>query len=76
MFKEHSKEIGNILRTLCEYENVEVVEVSIGKIMYICVWITPKESVSKIMGKSALIIFDKFSELRKVNVINKLIIQR
>jgi len=37
MFKEHSKEIGNILRTLCEYENVEVVEVSIGKIMYICV---------------------------------------
>lgn len=70
MFKERRKEIGTILRTLCEYKNVELVEASISiDHVHMYVRIPPKESVSGFMGylkgKSALMIFDKFPELRK-----------
>ncbi len=70
MFKEYRKEIGIILRTLCGYKNVELVKGSINiDHVHMYVKIPPKESVSGFMGflkgKSALMIFDKYPELRK-----------
>ena len=64
------KEIGIILRRLCEYKGIEIIE---GKAcvnhIHICLSIPPKYSVSSIVGylkgKSAIIIFEKFSHLRK-----------
>ncbi len=64
------KEIGTILRRLCEYKKVEVIEgnANINHI-HICAAIPPKYSVSTIVGymksKSAMIIFEKYSRLRK-----------
>ena len=60
----------NILRTLCGYKNVELVEGSISvDHVHMYVKIPPKESVSGFMGylkgKSALMIFDKFPDIRK-----------
>jgi putative transposase len=64
------KEIGTILRRLCEYKGIEIIE---GKAcidhLHICISIPPKYSVSSIVGylkgKSAITIFEKFSRLRK-----------
>ena len=64
------KEIGTILGRLCEYKGIEIIE---GKAcvdhLHICISIPPKYSVSSIVGylkgKSAIIIFEKFSRLRK-----------
>ena len=64
------KEIGTILRRLCEYKGIEIIE---GKAcvdhLHICLSIPPKYSVSSIVGylkgKSAILIFEKFSRLRK-----------
>lgn len=64
------KEIGTILRRLCEYKGIEIIE---GKAcvdhLHICLSIPPKYSVSSIVGylkgKSAIMIFEKFSRLRK-----------
>jgi putative transposase len=51
MFKECRKEIGNILRKLCEFKNVELVEGSISiDHVHMYVKIPPKESVSGFMG--------------------------
>jgi putative transposase len=64
------KELGTILRRLCEYKDVEVVEgtLSIDHI-HMCLAIPPKYSVSTIVGylkgKSAMIIFEKYSRLKK-----------
>jgi putative transposase len=70
MFKERRKDIGAIIRKLCEYKNVELVEGSISvDHVHMYVKIPPKESVSGFMGylkgKSALMIFDKYPEMRK-----------
>jgi len=62
-------DIGEILRQLCNYKGVEIIE---GHLMvdhvHILVRIPPKYSVSSFMGylkgKSALIIFDKHSNLK------------
>ena len=63
-------EVGTILRKLCEYKKVEVIE---GKAcvdhIHICVAIPPKYAVSTIVGylkgKSAMILFEKYSELKR-----------
>ena len=65
-----SKELGTILRRLCEYKKVEVVE---GKLcidhIHVCLAIPPKYAVSTIVGylkgKSAMIAFEKYSRLKR-----------
>ena len=62
--------IGEILRRLCKYKGVELVE---GKAcmdhIHMCLSIPPKYSVSSIVGylkgKSAMIVFEKYSRLKK-----------
>lgn len=64
------EEIGTILRKLCEYKGVKLLE---GKAcidhIHVCVAIPPKYSVSTIVGylkgKSAIIVFEKYSKLKK-----------
>ena len=63
-------EIGQIIRKLCEYKGIKIIE---GKAcvdhIHMCVSIPPKYSVASIVGyvkgKSAMIIFEKYSRLRK-----------
>lgn len=69
-FKEIRKEIGEILRTLCEYKNVELVKGSISADhVHMYVKIPPKLSVSEFMGylkgKSALMVFDRYPHMKK-----------
>lgn len=69
-FKEIRKEVGEILRTLCEYKNVELVKGSISADhVHMYVKIPPKLSVSEFMGylkgKSALMVFDRFPQMRE-----------
>ena len=68
-FTEVRKEIGEILRRLCEYKSVEWVKGSIRvDHAQIYVKIPPKLSVSEFMGylkgKSALMIFDRFPPMK------------
>lgn len=63
-------ELKSILRKLCEYKGVEVIE---GKMcldhIHMCLSIPPKYSVSSIIGylkgKSAMIVFEKYSDLKR-----------
>ena len=63
-------ETGTILRRLSEYKGVEMIE---GKAcidhIHVCLSIPPKFSVSTIVGylkgKSAMILFEKYSRLKK-----------
>ena len=63
-------EIGKILRRLCNYKGIEVLEgnACIDHI-HICLSIPPKYSVSTVVGylkgKSAMIVFENYSSLRK-----------
>ena len=64
------KELGIILRRLCEYKGVEVVEGTLcAEHIHMCLSIPPKYSVSTILGylkgKSAMIMFEKYSRLKK-----------
>ena len=64
------KELGTILRRLCEYKGVEVVEGTLCiDHIHMCISIPPKYSVSTILGylkgKSAMIMFEKYSRLKK-----------
>ena len=69
IYNQLRKDIGEILRTLCRYKGVEIIE---GHLMsdhvHMLVMIPPKESVSKFMGylkgKSALMIFDRHANLK------------
>ena len=68
IFGEVRKEIGEIIRKLCEYKEVELVKGSIGiDHVHMYVKIPPKLAVSRFMGylkgKSALMIFDKHPEM-------------
>ena len=62
-------DIGEILRRLCEYKGVEIIE---GRLMpdhvHMLLAIPPKYSVSSVMGylkgKSSLMIFDKHANLK------------
>jgi putative transposase len=70
IFKELRKDIGIMLRKLCEYRGVDLVEGSISSDhVHIYVKIPPKLSISVFMGylkgKSALMIFDKFPEIKR-----------
>ena len=61
-FKEIRREVGEILRRLCKYKNVVLVEGSISvNHVHIYVKIPPKLSVSEFMGylkgESALMVF-------------------
>ena len=69
IYSELRKDIGTILRALCEHKGVEIVE---GHLMpdhiHMLVSIPPKYSVASFMGylkgKSALMIFDRHSNLK------------
>ncbi|ONI38012.1 transposase [Candidatus Epulonipiscium fishelsonii] len=62
-------DIGRILRQLCEYKGIEIIEASIcSDHIHMLISIPPKYSVSQIMGylkgKSALMIFDRHANLK------------
>ena len=62
-------DIGKILRELCEYKKVEIIEANACKDhMHMLVSIPPKLSVSQFMGylkvKSSLMIFDRHANLK------------
>jgi len=68
MFGQLKADIREILKRLCEYKNVEIVEGAVcSDHVHLCVSLPPKYSVSDFMGylkgKSALMIFDKHPEL-------------
>jgi putative transposase len=64
------QELSTILKRLCQYKSVEVVEgtMCIDHI-HVCLAIPPKYSVSTIVGylkgKSAMIVFEKYSRLKR-----------
>ena len=69
MYGEKKKAIGEILRKLCEYKKVEILEATVCKDhIHMFVKIPPKLSVSEFLGylkgKSALMLFDRFPECR------------
>ena len=69
IYGKYKIEIGKILRTLCERNGIEIIEANACKDhIHMLVSIPPKMSVSKAMGilkgKSALIIFDRFANLK------------
>ena len=62
-------EVGKILRTLCERKGVEIIEAeACPNHIHMLVSIPPKHSVSEFMGylkgKSSLMIFDKFANMK------------
>ena len=62
-------DVRDIIKTLCQYKNVEIIEgVVCTDHVHLCVSIPPKISVSSFMGylkgKSALMIFDRHPELQ------------
>ncbi len=64
------RDIGNILRKLCEYKQVEVIEgTACADHIHVCLSIPPKYSVATIVGylkgKSTMIVFERFSSLRR-----------
>ena len=69
IYNQIRKDIGEILRTLCQYKGIEVHE---GHLMpdhvHLLVSIPPKYSVSSVMGylkgKSALMIFELHADLK------------
>ena len=68
-FGERRAEIGKILRILCEWKNVEIVEAEVCKDhVHMLVMIPPKIAVSSFMGylkgKSSLMIYEKYPELK------------
>ena len=63
------KDIGEILRQLCQYQNVEIIEAHAMKDhIHMLVSIPPKLAVSKFVGylkgKSTTMIFEQFPELK------------
>ncbi len=68
LFGQVRADIREIIKKLCEYKNIEIVEGAVcSDHVHLCVSIPPKESVSNFVGylkgKSALMIFDKHPEL-------------
>ena len=62
-------DVGNILRKLCEYKGIEIIEAELCKDhVHMLVSIPPKYSVSQIVGylkgKSSLMIFDRHANLK------------
>lgn len=68
-YSEKRKEIGKILRELCEWNEVKIIEAKVcPDHVHMYVAIPPKLAVSKFMGilkgKSSLIIFQRWSNLK------------
>ncbi len=69
IYGKYRQEIGKILRKLCEYKGIEIVEANacIDHI-HMYVKIPPKYSVAQIMGylkgKSSLMLFERFQNLK------------
>ena len=68
LYGQLKADIREILKKLCEYKNIEIVEGAVcGDHEHLCVSIPPKLSIAGFMGylkgKSALMIFDKHPEL-------------
>ena len=69
IYNQYRKDLGEILRNLCQWKGVEIIE---GHLMpdhvHMLVSIPPKISVSSFMGylkgKSALLMFDKHANLK------------
>lgn len=69
IYNQYRKDLGEILRQLCHYKGVELIE---GHMMpdhvHMLVSIPPKISISSFMGylkgKSALMMFDKHANLK------------
>ena len=69
IYGQLKKEIGKILRIICERQGVEIIEANACEDhIHMLVCIPPKLSVSKFMGilkgKSSLMIFDRFANLK------------
>ena len=69
MYGKIKADIGIMLRKLCEYKEVEIIEAEACKDhIHMLVSIPPKYSVSQIMGylkgKSSLMIFEKYANLK------------
>jgi putative transposase len=70
VYGTYRKELGTILRRLCEYKGVGVVEGTLcADHIHMCLSIPPKYSVATVLGylkgKSAMIMFEKYSRLKK-----------
>ena len=68
-FGEKRREIGSILRTLCNWEGIKIIEAEVcPDHIHMLVEIPPHMSVSYFMGylksKSALMIFDRHANLK------------
>ena len=67
--RKDKSDIGIMLRKLCEYKQVEIIEAEACKDhIHMLVSIPPKYSVSQIMGylkgKSSLMIFEKYANMK------------
>jgi putative transposase len=67
MFGQVKADVREILKKLCEFKSVEIIEGAVCQDhVHLCVSIPPKLSVSEFVGylkgKSALMIFDKHPE--------------
>ena len=67
LYGQVRNDVREILRTLCEYKKVEIVEGAVcADHVHLCVRIPPKMAVSEFMGylkgKSALMIYDRHPE--------------
>ena len=68
-YGEKRREIGEILRTLCNWKKVKIVEAEVcPDHVHMLVEIPPKIAVSSFMGylkgKSSLMIYEKYAELK------------
>ena len=68
-YGQKRREIGKILRTLCEWKKINIIEEEVCRDhIHMLVEIPPKESVSGFMGylkgKSSLMIYEQFPELK------------
>ena len=68
-YKEKRREVGKILRTLCEWKKVKILEAEVcPDHVHMLLEIPPKVSVSSFMGylkgKSSLMIFDRHANLK------------
>ena len=69
IYNQIRSDIGEILRRLCEYKGIEIIE---GRLMpdhvHVLLAIPPKHSVASVMGylkgKSSLMIFDRHASLK------------
>jgi len=70
MYGKIRKDVREVIKTLCGYKHVEILEGNVRPDhVHVCVKIPPKLSVSEFMGylkgKSALMLFDKNPEYKE-----------